>query len=141
MNYDRLVEELKQDEGFRSKPYYDSVGKLTIGYGRNLTDVGITEREASDLLTNDIIKAYRIAAELVPIWALLDDARQDVLANMAFNMGAGTLATFKNFLAAVNSKQFGLAAKHGRDSKWYKQVGQRAERLMTVMETGDVPSR
>ena len=141
MNYDRLVEELKQDEGFRSKPYYDSVGKLTIGYGRNLTDVGITEREASDLLTNDIIKAYRIAAELVPIWALLDDARQDVLANMAFNMGAGTLATFKNFLAAVNNKQFGLAAKHGRDSKWYKQVGQRAERLMTVMETGDVPSR
>lgn len=141
MNYDKLVDELKLDEGFRSKPYYDSVGKLTIGYGRNLSDVGITEREASDLLTNDIIKAYRIAAELVPNWSLLDDERQNVLANMAFNMGGATLATFKNFLAAVNDRNYKLAAQHGRDSKWYRQVGQRAERLMTVMETGDVPSR
>lgn len=137
MNYDKLFDELKVDEGFRSKPYYDTVGKLTIGYGRNLTDVGISEREASDLLTNDIIKAYRIAAELVPNWSLLDDARQNVLANMAFNMGGATLATFKNFLFAVNARQYGIAAAHGRDSKWYQQVGARAERLMTIMEAGD----
>ena len=45
-----LIEDLKRDEGFRSHPYRDTVGKLTIGYGRNLDDVGISEREAEQLL-------------------------------------------------------------------------------------------
>uniref|UniRef100_UPI00398051FD glycoside hydrolase family protein n=1 Tax=Salmonella sp. s60093 TaxID=3159721 RepID=UPI00398051FD len=59
-NYERLLDELRRDEGLRLKPYRESVGVLTIGYGRNLEANGITEREAGFLLRNDILKAYRV---------------------------------------------------------------------------------
>ena len=53
MNQD-LIAQLKRHEGFRAKPYQCSANKTTIGYGRNLQDVGITEGEAVSLLNNDI---------------------------------------------------------------------------------------
>ena len=54
---DLLVEQIKKHEGLELKPYTDTVGKTTIGIGRNLDDVGITEREAEFLLMNDIGRA------------------------------------------------------------------------------------
>ncbi len=48
---------IKGNEGMRLKPYRCSAGKLTIGYGRNLDDRGISAHEANDLFENDLIDA------------------------------------------------------------------------------------
>ena len=133
---DALIAALKTDEGFRAKPYKDTVGKLTIGYGRNLDDNGISRDEAHEMLINDVIRAQRDAADLVLNWPALDAVRQNVVANMAFNLGKPCLAKFVKFLGAVNDRKFVDAAAHGRDSIWFTQVGARAQRLMCEMETG-----
>ena len=133
---DQLRVQLAVDEGRRGKPYRDTVGKLTIGVGRNLDDVGLSPDEIGLLLENDINRAEAAAMRLVPGFALLSDARKCVIVNMAFNMGAGTLATFTSTLSAINRGQWRQAAAGMRDSLWAKQVGARAERLAKMMEQG-----
>ncbi len=131
----RLVAELKRDEGVRLKPYMDTVGKLTIGIGRNLTDVGISEAEAEILLRNDIATAELLLDRGIPWWRTLDEERQLVLVNMAFNLGAG-LFGFTNTLAAVQNHEWEAAALAMSHSKWAEQVGLRADRLIERMRTG-----
>jgi lysozyme len=69
----------------------------------------------------------------------LDDVRQRVLANMCFNMGIGKLLGFKNFLVAVQAKDWTKAVAEMKNSAWFKQVGQRAVRLASMMESGNDP--
>ena len=103
MNRQLLLEQLERHEGLRLKPYRDTVGKLTIGYGRNLDDRGISEDEAGFMLDNDI---DLVVAELerMPLFLSLNPVRQVVLANMAFNMGMPTLLTFRRMLGALAEK-------------------------------------
>jgi lysozyme len=140
MNLDSLIAALKADEGLRLKPYLDTAipPRYTIGYGRNLFDVGISDQEAHDMLVRDTIKAQSDAADLIPNWLALDDVRQNVCANMCFNLGKAGLAKFTKFLAAVNEKRFDDAAVEMFHSKWYSQVKGRAERLAQEMLTGSV---
>ncbi len=86
-----LKDQLRADEGERLKPYKDSVGKLTIGVGRNLDDVGLSTSEVDVLLTNDIDRVLRDLTKQMPWWVGLSDNRQLVLASMAFNMGINRL--------------------------------------------------
>lgn len=137
MSYrDRLRPMLAADEGSRSKPYRDTVGKLTIGIGRNLDDVGLSPPEIGFLLENDIARAEMAARRLIPAFDALSDARQCVVVSMAFNMGEKTFSTFKNTLACINHGQWASAAAGMRQSLWAKQVGDRAERLAKMMEQG-----
>jgi lysozyme len=128
--------QLRIDEGTRTKPYKDSVGKLTIGVGRNLDDVGLSMDEVSYLLENDIIRAEKDAATLFPNFDTLSENRRAVLINMAFNLGAGKLAGFKKFRAAVEALDFETAAAEMTHSSWSLQVGVRAGRLAKQMEEG-----
>jgi len=82
----KLTEQLTRHEGLRLKPYADTVGKLTIGVGRNLDDVGITEDEALMMLENDIKIARDELLSHFPAFNSLHDARLDCLINMVFNM-------------------------------------------------------
>lgn len=138
MNFDEFVAALKRDEGLRLKPYLDSAvpPRRTIGYGRNLDDHGISIQEAHELLVRDAIKAQRVAAEIVPTWLRLSDVRQNVLANMAFNLGGGGLRKFKHLLAAIAVSDWNAAADAMIASAWYGQVGARAVRLATEMRSG-----
>jgi len=138
MDFEGLLNALKRDEGLRLTPYLDTASppRITIGYGRNLSDVGITTQEAHDMLTRDAIKAQRDACDLIPNWLGLDDVRQNVVANMAFNVGKGRLSGFVKFLAAVNEGRYVDAAAEMLDSKWATQVGARASRLAQEMLTG-----
>lgn len=129
--------ELERDEGRVFKPYEDSVGKITIGVGRNLTDVGITNAEADFLLTNDIERTCDDLDRELPWWRDLDEERQRVLCNMAFNMGIVKLLTFTNTLAYVQAGDFGKAADNMMLSKWARQVGPRALRLAERMRKGE----
>jgi lysozyme len=133
MNRDRLKEMLIRHEGLKLKPYKCTAGKTTIGVGRNLDDVGITRDEALDLLDNDI---DRVLAELdreLPWWRQLDDARQEVLADMCFNLGLAGLLKFKKFLQALEFCDYRTAAAEMLDSAWAVQVGGRATELANIM--------
>lgn len=131
-----LIAELKRDEGVRLKPYTDTVGKLTIGVGRNLTDVGITDDECTTLLQNDVVRTVAALDKSLPWWRNLDPVRQRVVVNMAFNLGMAGLLTFKNTLAAMRGGSYAAAAAGMLASKWATQVGARAERLADMMRTG-----
>lgn len=136
----RLRSQLLNDEGLRLHPYLDTVGKWTIGVGRNLDDVGISKVEALYLLENDIDKAIRDLVAAFPWFVELDPVRQTVLVNMAFNMGVGSelrgLRSFKNTLRAIEEGRYEDAAKGMLASKWARQVGRRATRLAEMMKTG-----
>ncbi len=136
MNLLLLKSELVRDEGVRLKPYRCTAGKLTIGVGRNLEDRGITTREAQMLLENDIADVVLELRAAIPWIDELSDARQRVLVNMGFNLGVPGLLKFKNTLAMIRNHQYVEASKAMLDSKWAKQVGDRATRLAKMMKDG-----
>jgi lysozyme len=139
VNRDAMVRQLRLHEGERLKPYRCTAGKLTIGVGRNLDDRGITREESAMLLANDITAEERELLRALPWVAMLDEVRQRVLLDMSFNMGLVGLLGFKNTLARIEAGQYQAAATMMLDSKWAKQVGQRAERLSRMMATGMEP--
>lgn len=136
---DAMVRQLRLHEGERLKPYRDSVGKLTIGIGRNLEDRGITADESAYLLANDIRAMERDLVAALPWVAQLDGVRQRVLLDMTFNLGIGGVLQFRNTLATIQAGDYQKAASMMLDSKWARQVGQRAERLSRMMATGMDP--
>lgn len=138
MNIEEMKKELIRDEGLRLKPYRCPAGKLTIGVGRNLEDTGITEVEAEMLLAYDIERFGYQLDRAIPWWRALNEVRQRVLLNMAFNMGTAKLMEFTITLANVRAGRWKEAAAGMRSSKWARQVGARAERLAKMMETGSV---
>lgn len=131
-----LAKQLKIDEGLKDKPYLDTVGKLTIGVGRNLYDVGLSPDEIQYLLGNDIKRVEGDLDVALPWWRDMTEARQQVLANMCFNLGVGGLLGFKNTLAAMKAGRYEEAATGMRQSLWARQVGERSERLAKRMSSG-----
>lgn len=134
-NLPRLRQQLQRHEGFRSKPYRCSADKLTIGYGRNLEDKGVSESEASEMLSNDIEDALLDARKLAGFHRL-NGPRQSALVNMVFNMGLGRVQGFRKMLAALAAEDYGRAADEMLDSRWAAQVGNRAIELSEQMESG-----
>jgi len=129
--------QLKKHEGLSLKPYKDTVGVLTIGYGRNLSN-GISQQVAEIMLDEDIATALRDAKEFAAeAWDQLNLARQAVLINMAFNLG-NRLLSFVTFRSAVRLHNPEYAARRMRSTLWYKQVGHRGEELAKQYETGEV---
>lgn len=122
----------------RLRPYTDTAGRLTIGYGRNLTDVGISQLEASDLLENDLTRAVNDVQQALPFFVMLDGVRQIVLVDMCFNMGIARLKTFVKMLAFVKAGNFFEAAQEMLNSQWADQVGARATRLASAMASGEI---
>lgn len=136
MSYlDTLRLQLQFDEGIRSKPYTDTAGKVTIGVGRNLDDVGVGKDEIDLMLSNDIDRAEGIARRLIAAFDDLSDARKAVVCNLAFNLG-NKLAKFSDTLEAINDGRFEDAADAMLDSLWAKEVGARATRLALAMREG-----
>lgn len=131
--YQPIRDQLIIHEGMRLKPYKDNVGKLTIGVGRNLDDVGISREEAMQLLDNDINIVMDSLDLALPWWRTLDDLRSRAIIDMVFNLGITRFLGFKQMLIALKAKQYDLAAQEMLDSKWAKQVGIRAQTLAAMM--------
>ena len=127
----------KEFEGLRLKPYTCPAGKLTVGYGHNLEDNGITQEIAETLLKTDLALARMEVGAKIPYCYQLNEPRQYVLVDMCFNMGIGRLLTFKKMLAALKEGYYERAAYEMMDSKWAKQVGRRAEKLAEIMKKGE----
>jgi lysozyme len=150
-----LENEISQDEGFRSKPYFDCCGKpylkcvclldgkkrgkLTIGYGRNLDAIGITPQEGRILRDNDIATAKQCAA-FFPWYSELTQPRQDVVTMMLFNVGFESFSGFKKMIEALGKGDFKIAAAEMLASHWADEVGERANRLAAVMASGEYPA-
>ena len=137
-----LISELKRDEGVEYTPYFDSVGIETVGVGHNLKvsplDVHypLTDDQVDLILSSDLLNVFSGLDAHLGWWRNLSYARQRVMVNMAFNMGIGTLLTFKNTLGAIEDGQYEAAAEGMLNSKWARQVGDRAYRLAKLMRVG-----
>lgn len=127
---------LKQHEGLRLFPYDDTLGNLTIGYGRNLTSSGIRENEAEFMLEKDIDYFYQHLINTYSWFSQLDFVRQIVLIDMCFNLGVRGFAEFKEMIHCLEHCAHEAASIAMLDSKWAKQVPNRATVLASMMETG-----
>jgi lysozyme len=141
LDKEKLKEELRRDEGLRLKAYHCSTGHLTIGYGhlientRNITHCSLEQAEA--WLDKDIKNAILVVVSyLLPArYESLDEIRQRVLVNMAYNLGF-RLIDFKRLHKAILVKDWKRAADEMLASIWADQVGDRAKRLARMMESG-----
>ena len=131
-----IYEQLKRDEGFSPTPYKCTEGFLTIGYGRNLENNPISEKEASDMLLKDVWKVFVPLAE-IGLVDKFDNPRQSVFINMAFQMGVSGLLKFKKTINYYQNGDYESCAKEMLDSKWAKQTPNRANRLSEQMRSGE----
>ena len=142
-----LLAELQVDEGYREFVYDDATGKtskvgdtikgnLTIGIGRDLMTNGLTVGEAKMLLLNDINLVNEWIDKFLPWWSKLTDGRQRALVNMIFNLGTTGIKSFKMFLAKLQAEDYEGAAQELESSLWFKQVGDRAQRIVNLIRHG-----
>lgn len=147
------IQRLMVNEGCVLKSYKDSVGKLTIGIGRNLDDNPLNEEEicyighncrtkfisndqAAYLCRNDLKKVRADLDRELPWWRDLCFDRQYVMIDLCFNLGIRTLLTFKRTLESIASGFYIRAAEQLLQSKYAKQVGKRADRNAYALRTG-----
>jgi lysozyme len=139
MNIANLREQLKIDEGVKYEIYNDHLGYPTFGIGHLITEwdeeygqpVGtpISEERVNAVFDNDVATYVSEAKKVFPNLESLPAEAQEVIVNMCFNMGAPRLSKFKKFIAAVNEADWTTAGVEMLDSRWAKQVGNRATRL------------
>jgi len=133
----KLTASIQSHEGLRLRPYVDSRGYLTIGYGRNLDAKGITNDEATYLLGNDIQSSIREAqAQYWWQYVANDDVRSRACVEIVFNIGIGGMSGFHDALAAMARGDWAACGAAFLDSLWSKQVGQRAEVLASMIISG-----
>ena len=147
MDLDLMDAELRRDEGVRNSEYLDSEGIPTIGVGHNLNAMALpagwmqplTDAQVDDLLNHDLAVTFAGLDLHHPWWRKLDEVRQRVIANMAFNLGETRLDGFVNTLHAIQIGDYADAAAGMTASLWAKQVVHRAGRLIQAMSTGIMP--
>lgn len=127
---------IKQHEGLSLTPYKCPAGRLTIGYGRNLEDKGLSVSECEHLLANDI---YECEADLrrFPYWARLNDRQKAGLLNLRYNVGGAGYRSFKRMNAALEAENFEQAAAEVIQSKYAEQVGRRAQDIADLLQMDD----
>lgn len=130
-----LKADLKRDEGRRDRPYRDTRGILTVGYGHNLEAAPLCEEAISAQLDYDLHTHLQDLDATLPWWRDQPEAVQRVLGNLGFNLGVGKLVMFKLTLKAIKEGRYADAATQLRSSLYAKQVGQRAERLAILLES------
>ena len=141
----RVYEQLKIDEGVVYEIYLDHLGYPTLGVGHLIVegdlehgqDVGtpISEQRVRNLFAIDLNTAIDECKVLYEdCWDDFPEEVQEILVNMMFNMGRPRLSKFKKMNAALREGDWVTASVEGRDSRWYDQVGNRANRLMSRLE-------
>lgn len=124
-------------EGWKKFLYQDSVGKWTIGVGYNIQDRGLPDNFINLMLNNDIEFFYNELYNRYFWFKELNEARQLALVDMAF-MGLKRFAEFARMISALRLHNYDIAADEMLNSKWAKQVGQRAYDLAKIMRTGEL---
>ena len=129
------LQDLRVDEGLRLRPYRDTLGVLTIGYGINL-DRGISRAEAEMLLEHRAVERLGELSHAIPWFATLDPVRQRVLLNMSYQLGVAGLLKFRRTLESIRLGEYDDAAQEMLQSRWAQQTPNRVQRLARWMQTG-----
>ena len=127
-----LIGTIKKHEGFRGMPYKDKLGIPTIGYG---TKLPLTEEEAEMLLQHRLDKKILELSDKEPFYLELPQKAQEVIANMAYQMGVNGVLKFKKMWKALKNGDFQKAADEMLDSRWAKQTPNRARELAEIMRS------
>lgn len=125
-------------EGRMLKPYIDTVGKVTIGVGRNLTDKGLRDDEVDLLFKNDLQDAWDECAKY-PWFLGLSEARKAACLDVMFNLGPSRFRGFVKFIAAMGAQDWNAAANELQDSAWATQVGTRAKQIEDLIRSEKWP--
>ena len=143
MNIDELREQLKIDEGVKYEIYLDHLDLPTFGIGHLIRDddpewgepVGtkISEERVNECFDRDVEIVLDDCRILYPDFDDLPEEVQQIVANMMFNMGRPRLSKFKGMKRGVDAKDWNAAADEMVDSAWYRQVTNRADRLVERM--------
>ena len=143
MNLEKLREEIKYDEGSVNEIYLDHLGLATFGIGHLVTEwdeeygweVGtpVSEDRCNEVFDSDIQIVLSDCQHLYPDFNDLPEEVQRIIANMMNNMGRPRLSKFKGLKAGVDARDWNKAADEMVDSRWYRQVTNRAERLVERM--------
>ena len=153
---DKIIERVKRFEGFKDKPYKDTVGKWTVGYGRNLEDnplsveevlelfdrtefknTGMADTFFEKLLLRDIELHKEDLEQNLAMFPMCDQDEQTVLIDMAFNLGVPTLLQFDGMLHAIDNDDRVQAAVELLDSNYAEQVKTRAADNARLLAGGD----
>ena len=126
-----LIKQIKEHEGLVLKPYKCPVGKLTIGYGHNLEDNGLSQSVCEYILIEDIEEAKKnlYAVFTKDFFDDLNDKQKIALIDMMFNLGLSRFLTFKKFILAVKQRNFDRASVEIIHSKAYTQAKRRYQLL------------
>ena len=143
MNIEKLMDQLKIDEGCVYKLYNDHLGFATFGIGHLVTEsdpengqeIGtpVSESRVIEAFEQDVQTVLSDCAILYPDFDELPEEVQQIIANMMFNLGRPRLSAFKGMKAGVDARDWNEAADQMVDSRWYRQVVARAERLVERM--------
>ena len=143
MNLEKLREQLKIDEGVKYEIYKDHLGYPTFGIGHLVTDsdaefgcdvgTSVSEQRVEEAFKKDVQIVIKDCEILYPDFNELPEEVQQIIANMMFNLGRPRLSKFKGMKRGVDEKNWNVAADEMVDSRWYRQVGKRAERLVERM--------
>lgn len=132
--FSRVKQSLIAHEGFENYPYTDTVGKITIGIGYNLSDRGIDNEWINKQFQEDVNYFYGQLCEF-PWFHLMNEDRQIILIDMAF-MGWKRFLEFKEMISALEKRDYQRAADEMLDSEWAEEVGHRAIVLANGMRKG-----
>lgn len=119
---ENLIKMLRAHEGSKSTVYLDTLGIETIGVGRNLVDVGLSEDEIDYLLVNDINRC-KSEAKSFEWYEELNTVRREAVLNLLFNLGKPRFLGFKKAVAALEINDYEESAAQFWDSRWRTQVG------------------
>ena len=128
----KIIEEIKKDEGFRGMPYEDTLGIPTIGYG---TKLPLEVEEAEMLLKHRLNKKKNEIATKEPFFLKLPLQAQEVILNMSYQLGVNGVLKFKKMWAALKEGDYKKASDEMLDSKWAKQTPNRAKRLAEIIRS------
>ena len=131
-----LMEMIKRHEGFRQYVYKCTSGKLTIGYGHNLDDRGISSSIARELLKEDIGIATKDCFVLFSDFHLLSNNVKMALIDMSFQLGLNRLKKFKKMIKFIGKNNFIKASREAKDSKWFRQSGDRGKEIVKLLKKG-----
>ena len=131
MNLDKLRKQLEIDEGVKYEIYNDHLGYATFGVGHLVleSDPEYNRPVGSAVLESRVVEAFESDCETV----LIPEEAQQIIANMMFNMGRPRLSKFKGMKRGVDARDWNAAADEMVDSAWYRQVTNRADRLVERM--------
>ena len=129
---DQTLARLKPEEGFRAKPYPDSRGVMTIGFGTNIGE-GITRKEAEYLLRERLAGTYQTLTKELPWLSAAPERQQSAILDMGYQLGPHGVLEFHGMLSALEADDCPTAKAAALDSAWARETPSRAKRVTAIL--------